>query len=218
MDYSALVALLTFAAGILLSPVMKKWDNMLNSRTHLDNLYIEIEDCCTYLENIIKSHFDLLFKLETQKTTESLIPKMPIPLIDEYDTQFIHMFYAEALKTLNPAQRNTIRIIDNTIVTLLNQSEQLQTDVLNENLYNVRSIRNIISKSCYLYYHLQRMHVEKERYTGNQSLNSFDSTMHVLQAFGYTLDAIKKADALKTMLTKEEINALSNNQTHSIPG
>ncbi|MFM1647599.1 MULTISPECIES: hypothetical protein [Aeromonas] len=221
MDYSALIALTTFAAGVLLNPVMKKWDYLLNSKQHNERLYIEIEDCCSYLENIIRSHFDFLYNLEKNKNEQGHIDlsiPMAVPLVEKYDTQFIHAFYCEALKMLNPAQRNTIKIIDSSVTILVEQSEALRRDIQDKFNYNTRSIRNIISKSCYVYYHLHRMKIEKERYSGSSSLNSFDSTKHVLLAFGYSSDSLNVANPLKTMLSREQIDTLSksSNQTHSI--
>ncbi|MCR3972413.1 hypothetical protein [Aeromonas veronii] len=223
MDYSALIAFTTFIAGVLLNPVIKKWDYLLNTKQHNERLYIEIEDCCSYLENIIISHFDFLYHLEKNKNENGLINlsnPIVVPLVEKYDTQFIHTFYCEALKMLNPAQRNTIKIIDGSVLMLVEQSESLRRDIQDECYYNTRSIRNIISKSCYVYYHLHRMKIEKERYTGSSSLNSFDSTKHVLLAFGYSMESIEIANPLKTMLSKEQIDTLSkaSNQTHSISG
>lgn len=223
MDYSALIALTTFVAGVLLNPAIKKWDYILNSKQHNEHLYIEIDDCCSYLENIIRSHFDFLHHLERNKNEQGYIDlsiPMAVPLVEKYDTQFIHVFYCEAVKMLNPAQRNTIKIIDGSILMLVEQSESLRKDIQDECYYNTRSIRNIISKSCYVYYHLHRMKIEKERYTGSSSLNSFDSTKHVLLAFGYPIESIEVANPLKTMLSKEQIDTLSkaSNQTHSISG
>ncbi|WP_139745344.1 hypothetical protein [Aeromonas media] len=219
MDSSAIVALITFFAGVGLTPLMKKWDGFLNSKRHLENLFIEIDDCCSYLEGVIKSHFEFLHSLSTLTDSESkLTQKIPVPIVEKYDTQFINAFYGEVLKLLNPAQRNTIRTIENSLFVLVDQSEQLINDVQSIDTYNPRVVRNIISKSCYLYYHLHRMKTEKERYVGSSSLNSFDSMKHVLRAFGYTEDFINEAKPFKTMLTQEQIDSLSTNNTHCVIG
>ncbi|MEI4979547.1 hypothetical protein U1499_13820 [Aeromonas caviae] len=219
MDSSSAVALFTFILGVALTPVMKKWDNCLNSKRQLDNLFIEIADCCTYLEGIVKSHFEFLHSLETLKDSESmLIQKIPVPMVDLYDTQFINTFYGEALKMLNPAQRSTIRIIDSSLSILVEQSGQLINDIQTIDTYNTRAVRNILSKSCYLYYHLHRMKVEKKRYVGSTSLNSFDSMKHVLRALGYSEDYINEANPYKTMLSQEQIDSLSTNNTHCVIG
>lgn len=217
MDYSAIVALATFIFGVLLTPVLKRWDDSLNTKNHVDNLFIEIDDCCSYLEDVIKNHFDFLHAIETKKDEKSYLKdKIPVPLVDRYDSQFIKVFYGEALKKLNPAQRITVRSIDNSLSDLVKNSDILVADIIDKNLYNVRMVRNILSKSCYLYYHLHRMKIEKERYVGNSSLSSFDSTMHVLNAFGYSSEVIKAANPIKTMLSREQVESLSENQANYI--
>lgn len=216
-NYAPVATLAVFILGVLFTPLLRKWDVFLNSGRKKKLLLSEISDCTDYLKDVIDDYFKLVYTLKVASDDQEAISRVPVPALKDFDLGFIQDFYKESLSSLTQDQRKLIRSIPYNLKQLKELSDDFKSQVLNEQYYNIRAARNVLSSACYLYNDLSKLGLLKGKYKFNDELNSIEATKKVLTSFGISDEEIQESSALKSMLTDEQLANFSGKNTFEIP-
>ena len=200
--------MIVFILGILFVPLLRHWDFYLNSRKKKTLLLVEISDCEIYLKGVINNYFKLLYALEKVERDQGKPETIPIPLVENFDLDFIRDFYKECLTQLSKDERKLIRTIPERLKRIKELSDDFNHQVLEKKYYNQRTARNVLWFSSCLYDELERLTDIKNEYKSSDSLNSIYTTKKVLNSLGFDKDQIDFSNALKSMLSEEKIQSL----------
>lgn len=214
-NFAPVATLSVFVLGILFTPLLRKWDFFLTSNKKKKLLLTELADCRHYLRQIIVDHFKLLHTLEEAKDASGRISNVPIPIVVSFDLDFIKEFYKECLLQLTVDERHLVRGVPENLKLIKTLSSDFQHDVLNDNYYNVRALRNIIWTCSVLYCQLEQL--QDGSYKRDETNGSVESAKQCLMEFGYTEEQISKANALKSMLTKEQRDSVKSEHQFFVP-
>jgi len=216
-NYAPFVTLAVFILGLLFTPVLRNWEFFLASKKKKRLLFAELKDCRIYLEEIISIYFRLLATLESSKDENDNVGKIPIPLIQNFDLNFIIEFYKESLLLLTQEQRLFLREVPAQLKMIKDYSETFNNAVLNEKFYNTRNIRNIIWLSCHLHSELGQLLKMKKKYNRTKSKDSIEVTKETLISLNYSEADIESAKVLKSMLTDLERSNFSGKSSFQVP-
>ena len=118
---------------------------------------------------------------------------------------------------LTQEQRKLVRSIPHNLKQIKELSDDFKAQVLDEEYYNIRAARNVLWSACYLYHELTQLDLLKNKYKTDNAMNSVVATKNVLTSFGISDEDIKKASALKSMLTDEQLTNFNGKNTFEIP-
>ncbi len=214
-DYASFVTLGVFVLGILFTPLLKNWDFYLTSSKKKKILITELSDCNEYLRVIIIDHFKLLCDLESQADENGRVGKIPVPIVAQFDLDFLKDFYKASILVLSIDERHLIRGVPEKLTNIKEMSTDLVNDVSTDSFYNQRAIRNVLWASSVLYCELTDL--LNKKYKRGDNLGSIDATKVVLIEFGFTEEEIQIADVYKSMLTESQRNSLNNNNHFLVP-
>lgn len=205
------VTLGVFVLGILFTPLMRTLDSYLSSSKNKKVLYTELSDCKLYLKSIAIEHFKLLYVLETQADAHGNISKIPLPIVNKFDLDFLKDFYKECLLLLSVDERHLVRGIPEKLNSIRIMSGDFFQDVNKDSYYNTRCVRNILWASCSLYCEINDL--LNKKYKQGEILGSIESTLVALLEFGFSDEQMEVAKAFKSMLTEEQRNSINDPQS-----
>ncbi|HHF2869536.1 TPA: hypothetical protein ACPJZQ_004723 [Vibrio alginolyticus] len=214
-NFAPVVTLGVFVLGILFTPLMRKWDYYLASSKTKKVLFTELTDCRDYLKDVATEHFRLLHTLETQSDANGYIQKVPVPIVNRFDLDFLKDFYKDCLLLLSIDERHLIREVPEKLSKIKDMSDSFVNDVSNDHYYNQRAARNILWASCSLYIEIGDL--IRNEYKRGEIQGSIESTKLALLEFGVTEEQMETANAFKSMLSEEQRSSLSTTAGYRVP-
>lgn len=207
--------LIIFLCGLFAHPLVDRWNKRFKDKDSKKLFFSEAEDYCEHLKDIIHSHFDFYLEIiSSDKVEKETIP--PIPTVGVYELTHIDLTYSKCFHLFNINQRRLVRKINEINSTFAIEAETFQKKLEGEFFINRTNIANIVTQAGWLYYHLYRFCTEKTRYCDTNSLDSINSTKHVLKVLGYPKDQIEVLNFLKSSKIVSNENTLNGNTSYKV--
>lgn len=208
--YAPFVTIGVFLLGLLCTPILRRWEFWLFALKKKRLLTIELSECRGYLRSIIVDHFYLLLALENSKDEGDKVSAVPIPIVVNFDLDFLREFYKESLFVLTTNERYLARGIPERLSNLKKMSEECIDSIMSKKFYSQRIIRNIIWYASTLYCDLNNY--DQKKFDKDNCLDSIEATKFSLNEFGINESEIIAANVFKSMLSDEQKYFLRSNK------